>query len=419
MGLPFRLVAGRNRTLPPARGQSCPQQCETVPRARFFSAGWSNQEFPGGSVRLRPSLPQIPGPPLHFEVLPALSKRMRLSLFPAIALALAVAGCSSPRREHTHASPPPAPEPYIRVLNADSNLVQLQIAVRKFVPNRGPGPAVWLFAVSHIGETNYFASLQQQLDTQDLVLFEGVGEHPDRTAASTNAPVRAATPREDSRSSLQDAMAAALGLEFQLDAIDYNNPHFQNSDLSLPQLRKLMAEVPKGGAGGGRASQDFESLLQMMQGGGLFDSLLRMGMSVLGADPELRAMSKLVLVESLAQIQGDPSQLRGLPPDLTSLLDVLVQERNRKVIEDLQARLKDARHYSSIALLYGSGHMPNMETRLRRDLKYRPAEQLWLTAFSVDLRQAGISPAQRQFIHNLVKSEMEPLQRAPAARSAP
>src|SRR3974390_2345140 len=77
------------------------------------------------------------------------------------------------------------PEPFVRVENTDSNLIQLQIAVREFVPARGRGPAVWLTGVSHIGDSNYYAALQQHLDAQTLVLFEGISASSSRAANMT------------------------------------------------------------------------------------------------------------------------------------------------------------------------------------------------------------------------------------------
>ncbi len=53
------------------------------------------------------------------------------------ALTLALAGCPAP----SQAAAAPPPQPYTRIANPDTNTVQLQIALRKFVPaqHRGPG----------------------------------------------------------------------------------------------------------------------------------------------------------------------------------------------------------------------------------------------------------------------------------------
>ncbi len=328
-------------------------------------------------------------------------------------LLLLLAGCSTAPHGSSGASSP-APEPYVRVLTSNSNKVELQIAVRKFVSPRPSvdSPVVWLTAVSHIGETNYFEKLQRHLDAQSLVLFEGVGEH--RPGHELTPAERAAIEQKGSNASLQSTMAAALGLEFQLDGIDYASPRFRNSDLSIPQWREPMARAETTTAPGARGpAQTFDSLLQMMQGGSWVDMLLQFGLRLLGSDPHLQALSKLALIDMIGQMQGDPAQLRGLPPDLKQLLDVLIQERNRKVLVDLKTELKKTPRPASIVLFYGTGHMPDLERGLRQQLKYRPTGELWFTALSVNLARTGISPAERQFIHNFIQRELEQLQAKP------
>src|SRR5262249_34909560 len=108
-------------------------------------------------------------------------------------------------------------------------IIQLQIAVRKFIPARGHGPAIWLTGVSHIGDPKYYAALQEHLDDQTLVLFEGVSA---KARPSTETPPQ--QPRRQDASSpgassaevggLQASLATSLGLVFQLTAIDYQRP---------------------------------------------------------------------------------------------------------------------------------------------------------------------------------------------------
>ena len=144
--------------------------------------------------------------------------------------ALLLAGCSTPERAKAVADPAPGTSPGLctRVVNVGSNLVQLQIAVRKFVPDRGKGAAVWLTGVSHIGDSNYYATLQKHLDAQTLVLYEGVSAtaHGSGDAAEPRPLARKeateASPSDAGGPGLQASMASSLGLVFQLDAIDYD-----------------------------------------------------------------------------------------------------------------------------------------------------------------------------------------------------
>jgi hypothetical protein len=200
-------------------------------------------------------------------------------------------------------------------------------------------------------------------------------------------------------------MAASLGLVFQLEAIDYRRQNFQNSDLSITQLRQLMSQAETGSGQPG-ASESFENLLQMMEGNSWFDSLLQLALRFLGANPKFQALGRLALIDLLGQIQGDPSRLQGLPPDMKELLEVLLQRRNEKVIADLKARLPEIGRHGSVAIFFGTGHMPDMEKRLRAELKYQPADELWFTAFGVDLLKARITSTEREFIDNFVKWQL-------------
>lgn len=348
---------------------------------------------------------------LHSGIQGSSSGAMRRAFLGLVTLSLVFVGCARlhPAASSARNSPP---EPYVRIASSDSNHVALQIAARQFVPPRGGEPIIWLVGVSHIGETNYYAELQAQLDAQTLVLFEGVGAAEAQSATNNespdeavNKPTEAPESNDGNRASLQSAMAAALGLVFQLDAIDYRRPNFRNSDLSIAQLRELMAEQEAGSATPG-ASQSFENLVGLMEGNSWFDWLIQAALRFLGVNPKFQALGRLALIDLLGQLQGDPSRLEGLPPDMKQLLEVLLQRRNEKVITDLKAELPAIDRHSSIAVFFGTGHMPDLEKRLRTQLKYKPKRELWFTAFDVDLAKSQVSANERAFIDDFVKWQL-------------
>ena len=270
--------------------------------------------------------------------------------------------------------------------------------------------------MSHLGDASYYSALQSHLDAQTLVLYEGVGAaeseshdtpatEPDTSgpAIEDSPPPSAAAP--DPRGSFQSAMAASLGLVFQLEAIDYRRQNFHNSDLSIAQLRDLMSQT-EAGSGQAGASESFENLLRLMEGNSWFDALLQLALRLLGANPKFQAMGRLALIDLLGQIQGDPSRLQGLPPEMKQLLEVLLERRNEKVIADLKAQLPKTDRHGSIAIFFGTGHMPDMEKRLRSELNYRPVRDVWFTAFDVDLSKSKITSTEREFIDNFVKWQL-------------
>jgi hypothetical protein len=317
-----------------------------------------------------------------------------------VALLLLVwAGCTTAPDRRAELNQPP--QAYLRKAEGADGGVALDTGLRAFVPERGRGPVVWLVGVAHLGTTNYYAELQRFLDAQSLVLFEGVG--------ATNRQFQL---RQDSSYSLQESLAKALGLEFQLDAIDYSRAHFRNSDLSLSQIEQLFASKASEGTATGQSvgRSEFDQLVQLMQGSGFFGGLARFGVAFIAASPKLQATAKLAMIEVTSQVEGDLLQMAGLPPGWQRLLRVLIEERNKLVVRDLQAALRERPRARSVAVLYGAGHMTDLELRLRTTLHYRPNGARWLTAFAVNPHDAGLTDQELEMTRRMIHDQLEALQ---------
>ena len=145
-----------------------------------------------------------------------------------------------------------------------------------------------------------------------------------------------------------------------------------------------------------------------MDGRSTLGVLLKGLMQLIGTSTKLQAMTKIALIETLGAMKGDPSRMKGLPADMKQLMEVLIRERNKTVIEDLKYELKRATPGQSIAIFYGAAHLTDLEDRLRKELKLRPAEDIWLPAFSVNTASAGLSSFELNFLRSLIRSQLAP-----------
>ncbi len=305
-----------------------------------------------------------------------------------------------------------ADEPFVRVHRPDANTVELHVAVRRYESTEKGKPTIVLVGVSHIGEADYYKKLQVILDAQALVLFEGVGG-AERPKSTTEA-------KESRSGDLQSDIARALGLAFQLEEIDYQRNHFRNSDLSPQQIRDLLAaEDKKDSSNGPKAEAQFDTLITALQGNSVLNWLVNFALGFVRSNPTLQATFKLTLIETLGQSGGDVTKMQRLAPQMEKLLRVLVEKRNEAVWRDLIAELQKPNAAKSIALFYGAGHMPDLDRRLRRDLRYTLAEEKWLTAFAVDGAKAGLRPADIETIRKTVERQLGAAGLTPVAAAPP
>ena len=329
-----------------------------------------------------------------------MNSRRILFCVPVAALfvvAALISGCAtSGFREERLLNVTAEPQPYMRVAKPDTNTISLQIALRRLVPANGRGPDVWLSGVSHLGESNYFARLQKHLETLPVVLYEGVGGKSKKQMRFD--------PEEET--SIQHTMASALGLVFQLSAMDYDRPQFRNSDLTVAQLQRLLTGGAGAGQGGG-GGREFQQLMGVMDGSSVLGTLMHVGLKFIGANPKLRAMTKVMMIEMLGQLSGDMVQMKGMPPEIQRLLEVIIQERNKVVLDELRKEMRALRPARAISIFYGAGHMADLEKRLRGELGYRPRSEIWLTAMSVDVRQSGLTSGEMEMMRGLIRWQME------------
>jgi hypothetical protein len=219
-----------------------------------------------------------------------------------------------------------------------------------------------------LGEASYYSELNRRLDTYDAVLYELVaptGTRPQGGPVAIDNPV----------SAVSGVMQSVLGLESQLERINYQRPNFVHADLTPAQLASRMKQ-----RGENWLTLGLAALLEM----------LRRGQASPGADastPELLnalgdpKQMKQVFAKTLAA-PGDQGLSLGAP-----LNRLLIQDRNKAALAVLRAQLALGR--KRVAIFYGAAHMPDLGTRLTQEFGMKLQSRQYITAW--DLTQAGSS----------------------------
>lgn len=215
---------------------------------------------------------------------------------------------------------------------------------------------VYLVGVVHIGHPEYFDELQHLLDAMDLVLWEGVG--------AGEKPTREAAERFDVLFRTQVLLKNLLNLDFQLEEMDYERPFWRNSDVSINRLQSVLDER-------GLELLPNEQLMRRVFGA-VFDVI----------DPEKVGRSEALgrsYRAVVAPTMVDP-MLQFERAGMTAMKEVLLELRNRHVIDDLTEVLAEPGP-ERIAIFYGAAHLHGMDVAVREELGFEYLGSLWHQAW--------------------------------------
>jgi hypothetical protein len=254
---------------------------------------------------------------------------------------------------------------YVRVQKDDKGRVVSMdtstITFTKKLPD-GTELVVELIGVVHIGEEDYFAAFNEQFKKYDALLYELVapeGTRVERRADDGMNPVAA----------LQKGMMSALGLQFQLEHIDYSPSNFVHADMTPEEFGQSMTE-------------NNESVAKM------FFRTLGMSAAMGGSGGEaemLRAM--------LSSSEDRIYRLRRSAANQLIKMDVgmkawegdngstIITHRNGKAFKVLQQQIDAGK--KKVGVFYGAGHLPDMERRLIEDFGMTPGEPQWQRAWKL------------------------------------
>lgn len=297
------------------------------------------------------------------------------------------------------------PQPFMRIQETAEGEIQLQIAMRKLVPTQKvDAPPIWLVGVAHLGNKAYYEMIQKHLNEQDLVLFEGVGFHPDK-ASRLEGKRGAGTFRKGmAQDSIQKDMAESLGLVFQLGAIDYDRTNFLNSDMSAAEFMGHFQPNGRNSILSGDPAKDREAkqFMATLAGTSLASKILKGFMKLLGHSPKFQGMARIVLIETLGTVGNEISNTESLPEGMRKLMKMILLKRNKIVLNDLRRELSREELPNEISIFYGAAHMPHLETKITKSFGYKSSKDTWLTCFSVRPDKQGLTKTDISFVRRIV-----------------
>jgi hypothetical protein len=263
--------------------------------------------------------------------------------------------------------PADAKPQFLRFVDNGATGSRLETAVARF--RNKDGVTVDLVGAVHIAEKSYFEKLNTSFEKYDAVLYEMVKpkeiEAPEPGYKSDN-PI----------SQFQHLLKDTLGLEYQLDVIDYKKPNFVHADLDRETFEKLQAE----------RGESIESLMLHQ----ILNAITHPPEAPQARDtdqdihdvikvftrPDMERQVKLLLARQFGDIENAAGNF-GLGGT------VILDERNKhamKVTADTIAAGK-----KKIAVFYGAAHLPGMSKTLI-EMGFKPVSTEWNMAWDLTIR---------------------------------
>lgn len=202
---------------------------------------------------------------------------------------------------------------------------------------------------------------------------------------------------------IQQQLADALGLTFQMKGIDYSRANMRPSDLSMDQIQDRIAKA------GGNA----DMLFQMLDGNSLAGRLVGVLMGLIKSSPAMSGMVKIMIVDMLGQAEsllGEGGMSMPGMEQMGAAMKVILGDRNQVVIADLKRVLADEPQFTSIAAFYGAGHLAAMEKDLIAMGATVTGEQ-WIAGITADPEKMGMSKAEVDMTRKMIRSQMDAMKK--------
>ncbi|MFK7766663.1 MAG: hypothetical protein AB8B55_05535 [Mariniblastus sp.] len=256
--------------------------------------------------------------------------------------------------------------------DAKGRAVALETSITRYemTNEKGIRITVDLIGAVHIGEEKYFATLNERFKQYESMLYELV------------APEGTVIPKGGGRSDgiptnpiamMQKGMQSALGLEFQLEHIDYTKGNFVHADMTPAEFSQSMKKNDES-----VSKYMVRAIGQSMalQSAGRGDSSMDMVFAMFSSNKELRM--RRAFAKQIQDMEAGMVVFKG--KDGSTIID----HRNAKCMKILEREIAAGKR--NIAIFYGAGHLPDMQRRLINDFEMKRGGQVWLEAWSLTNR---------------------------------
>ena len=248
----------------------------------------------------------------------------------------------------------------------------LQTAITSYkLADRDTELQVDLVGAVHVGDKEYYQTLNKKFESYDVVLYELVAPQGTRVPkggrkGGSSNPI----------SMLQGMTQNMLNLASQMEEVDYTKRNFVHADMSPEEMTAAMAE-----RGETAMTVALDAISEVMK-----QSNLRAKDAAGNEELQQFAEDPIAL---LFDSQRD-AKLKVMMAEQFSTMgtDVMGGTVNRVLIKDRNAAAmkvfnrESLKGHKRIAIFYGAAHLPDFEERLS-DLGFRPTATEWLTAWDL------------------------------------
>ena len=237
-------------------------------------------------------------------------------------------------------------------------------------PEASEGLTVDLVAAVHIGGETYYETLNRLFKDYDAVLYELVAPEGNRVPKAGQKPSGAI-------GSAQQGLTSALGLAFQLEAVDYSPANFVHADLSPEQFDEAMQK--RGESWWTMFSRLMqEGMAQARRKSAAGDTSGELGLGELfgllfSSDRELQL--RRIMAQQFTDMEVLTAAFGGENGS------TIITDRNASAIDVMRQQV--ARGRQRIAIFYGAAHMADFDERLRKDFDLQPVETTWVEAWNL------------------------------------